>query len=1809
VTRRPLTLLGAVLVALAAGVTALAYFTSFGTGSGQATVGRLNPPTNVAATSSAGSGTVSLSWTAAATGVGAVAAQGYYVTRIKNSDSSTSAACSSGPSSLITATSCADNGVGNGTYHYTVTAVYHTWTATSAASNNVTVVNDNAAPAASISFPGSGTSYNASTFNAGCSPTGVCGTAADPSGVQSVKVSIRRNSDGAFWNGAAFSGSTESFNTASLGTPNGTSTSWNYPFTLPADGSYTVHVQATDTVGNAQSGTNYAATATFTIDTAAPTASITFPPDSSSDGALAYNNGCFPAGICGTAADASGVQSVKVSIRRNSDGSYWNGSAFGGSTETFNTASLGTPNGTSTSWDYAFGLPADGSYTVHVQATDAAGNAQSGTTYAATTTFTIDTTAPAATVTATSASPASSQPLSYTVVFSEPVSDLSAAGVQLGGTANETSATVSVSKTDSQHFTVSVGGLKTDGTGDGTVSVQVKASAVSDAAGNGNTASNTASVAWDRTAPTVTAINRHSGTPTNASSVQWDVSFSESVTGVTAANFSLVNGGLSGPAITSVSGSGSTWTVTASTGSGSGTLGLNQSSGSGVTDAAGNTLSGSFTGQAYTIDRTAPAVSVTQVNGVGRTFPYATNAANVSSIGGGCGNAGGDLASVSWSFDGQSGTASCGSGSWTATLTPAVAAEGSYTAQASQSDSAGNTGSDSKGVILDRTAPTNALSLVSQSTQPGPSTSSNAASFLSGSTLWYAGGSSGSAKLQNAVTDSLSGPASSTFGSLGGTTTGWTFTGSTVSAPSGGPYVSNQLGWGSGSTSSPTEAVTGADAAGNSAPTTLTLRNDSTPPTDTISFPASGGSYTNAAWNGSTCAGAICGAAADPGTNGNNAPSFGSATSAQNGSGGSLTINKPASTATGDVLVAAVSVSNNATITPPTGWTPILASSNGNNVNIASYYHVVTNAASEPASYSWGFSSSPTTSGGIARYTGVDTSNPIDVSGVATGNSTQPVAPSVTTTAANDLVVGLFASQANTSFTAPTGMAERYDVPNASGPSTEASDVAQANAGATGTKTATTGTSGKWAAELVALNAAPPNISGLAKVQVSVQATSGANSGKYWDPSTGGFTSSSELLLTSSGTSSWSLAFPASNFSDGTYTVKAYGVDNVGNFGTASVTGVAIDNVAPTSSSALSPTPNGAGWEKAATTVTLSATDTVSGVKSITYSATGAQPISSTTINGSSTTINISTQGTTTVSFHAADNAGNVETPENTVTVKLDTTAPTNALSLVNQSGGTSLLSGSTVYYKGSVAGQFQLQNTLSDALSGPASSSFAALGGTATGWSFTGSTVSTPSGGPYVSNTFSWSGGTTTSPTEAVTGTDVAGITNTAATLTFTNDSTAPSTSASLSPAANGAGWNNTAPVQVTLTATDAGSGVSQTKYTTDGSDPATSNTATVYAGPFNISSTTTVKFLSVDRLGNEESTQTKQVNIDTQAPTVTAAIANTITNTAGFLKSGGTYYVYANATDAGSGVNASTVTADVHTITSNGNPGCKDLSGGNVNCTAVPLSSTGGPFTVKNADGTTTQYAYRSFQQTAQTLSAGSLTFSVTAQDIAGNSGSSSGASVTVDNTAPSAPTAVALANGGGSSGNFINIANKSSVSVRVTLPASSLASDTVTVTLSDGAHTTTAATTAASAGAGTVTVTGIDASALNEGTNNITISATSTDAAGNASGAKTGTASKDTVAPAAPSGLSYTDNTSPTADVLSGSAEANSSITITESGATSGTFTGSASAGGTFSINVAAVTGNGPGKSVSFSVTATDAAGNTGPAGALNNVLDHG
>lgn len=163
-TRRILLALVALVAAAIAGTTsAIAYWSTTGNGSGAATVGTLNPPTGVHAVGSAGTGSVTVTWTASAVAANAPAPSGYYVVRYDAADQS-AAACGSDSTHLITsATTCTDTLVPVGTYTYGVIAVMRSWTATGAVSGPVTVAKADQA-IAFTSTPPSDATYHGATY-------------------------------------------------------------------------------------------------------------------------------------------------------------------------------------------------------------------------------------------------------------------------------------------------------------------------------------------------------------------------------------------------------------------------------------------------------------------------------------------------------------------------------------------------------------------------------------------------------------------------------------------------------------------------------------------------------------------------------------------------------------------------------------------------------------------------------------------------------------------------------------------------------------------------------------------------------------------------------------------------------------------------------------------------------------------------------------------------------------------------------------------------------------------------------------------------------------------------------------------------------------------------------------------------------------------------------------------------------------------------------------------------------------------------------------------------------------------------------------------------------------------------------------------------------------------------------------------------------------------------------------------------------------------------------------------------------------
>jgi len=257
----------------------------------------------------------------------------------------------------------------------------------------------------------------------------------------------------------------------------------------------------------------------------------------------------------------------------------------------------------------------------------------------------------------------------------------------------------------------------------------------------------------------------------------------------------------------------------------------------------------------------------------------------------------------------------------------------------------------------------------------------------------------------------------------------------------------------------------------------------------------------------------------------------------------------------------------------------------------------------------------------------------------------------------------------------------------------------------------------------------------------------------------------------------------------------------------------------------------------------------------------------------------------------------------------------------------------------------------------------------------------------------------------------------------------------------------------------------------------------------------------------------------------------------------------------------------------------------------------STGGSWTKRNTSlvtGTSwtdtsstngTQYSYR-----VRAVSSGTPSF--TSLD-------SPSATARADSTAPSRPSAVLFANGGGQGNAYINLANRASVSVTVTLPSTSLPADTVNVTISRSGVSVTKSAPAPN-GAGQITITGIDTTAVPDGS--VTIAATASDAAGNTSSTRSITVTKDTAAPNAPT-ATYDDRDNQN-DRITGTCEASATITATRTvPSAAGPYTATATTGGTYTVTVARVDGETWSPiTVTYLVTATDRAGNMSAATTL-------
>lgn len=183
------------------------------------------------------------------------------------------------------------------------------------------------------------------------------------------------------------------------------------------------------------------------------------------------------------------------------------------------------------------------------------------------------------------------------------------------------------------------------------------------------------------------------------------------------------------------------------------------------------------------------------------------------------------------------------------------------------------------------------------------------------------------------------------------------------------------------------------------------------------------------------------------------------------------TVARPSGVVAGDLLLASLEVDQDTvTVSGPAGWTLLLDTAAAQGTSSAFHaqvwYRVAT--AGEPSAYQWNVPAGVYVDIAVLDYSGVNAGSPIDASiGVSALSTATPTTASVTTSAANDMLVAFFVNYNFATWTPGSGMTSRYDFDGCTG-----QDTVQLAAGSTGTKTATASAFGPITAQMVALRAA-----------------------------------------------------------------------------------------------------------------------------------------------------------------------------------------------------------------------------------------------------------------------------------------------------------------------------------------------------------------------------------------------------------------------------------------------------------------------------------------------------------------------------------------------------------------------------------------------------------------------------------------------------------------------------------------------------------------------------------------------------------------
>jgi hypothetical protein len=290
---------------------------------------------------------------------------------------------------------------------------------------------------------------------------------------------------------------------------------------------------------------------------------------------------------------------------------------FSGSVTGFDSSKVTVVNGSVTGFSgsgasYSFGvIPTDqGTVSVSVNANQATDGSDAGNLASNTTSVVYDSVAPSISIGSPSVSITNGGPVTFTVTYADAnfnSSALVASNISLNttGTAN---GTVSVDNGTGTIRTVTISGI----TGDGTLGISIAAGTASDTAGNtapGAGPSNTFAV--DNTAPTI-SISAPSANITGGGPVTFTVSYADAnfdTSTLAAANITLNKSGTADGTVSVYNGTGTTRTVTISGITGDGTLGISIAAGTG-SDTAGNAAPAAGPSSTFTVDNTAPTISI-----------------------------------------------------------------------------------------------------------------------------------------------------------------------------------------------------------------------------------------------------------------------------------------------------------------------------------------------------------------------------------------------------------------------------------------------------------------------------------------------------------------------------------------------------------------------------------------------------------------------------------------------------------------------------------------------------------------------------------------------------------------------------------------------------------------------------------------------------------------------------------------------------------------------------------------------------------------------------------------------------------------------------------------------------------------------------------------------------------------------------------------------------------------------------------------------------------------------------------------------